>query len=46
MGWYDLSVVRIGKDFKVEIKVDIKQDYRGDIRKYFREPRPRVFRWS
>ena len=44
MGWYDLSMVREGSDFKVDFKVDIKYDYRGDIRKYFREPK--VFRWT
>ena len=35
MGWYDLSMVRGGSDFKVYFKVDIKRDYRGDIREYF-----------
>ena len=36
MGLYDLSIVRVGLDFKVDFKVD--------IRKFFREPK--VLRWT
>ena len=32
-----MSMVRGGKDFKVDFKVGIKMDYRGVIREYFNE---------
>ena len=30
-------MVRVGQDYKVDIKVSIKSDYRGDIKKYIKE---------
>ena len=35
MGWYDLSMVRGGLNFKVDYKMDIKRVHRGFTIEYF-----------
>ena len=35
MGWYDLSMVRGGLNFKVDYKMDIKRVHRGVTMEYF-----------